>query len=195
MPLSDRFSQALLYALELHSGQTRKASGASYAGHLLRVAGIALEFGADEDEAMAALLHDAVEDQGGAETRREILRRFGRRVAEIVDGCSDTDQLPKPPWRQRKEAFLARLRGAGASIRLVCACDKLDNARSLWSEYRRRGDDLWRHFRGGREGSLWYLKSVIEALRAAGGGPGVEELDDAVTRLERLSQTTPGEAP
>ena len=102
MRLSERFTQALVYAAELHAGQERKFSAAPYLAHLLRTAGIALEHGGDEDEAIAALLHDAVEDQGGKETRLEIARRFGPRVAAIVDGCTDTDQVPKPPWRDAR---------------------------------------------------------------------------------------------
>src|SRR5712692_6587815 len=102
----------------------------------MAVAGLALEYGGGEDEAIAALLHDAVEDQGGETTRAEILRRFGPRVTEIVDGCTDTSQSPKPPWHARKEAYIAHVRVASASVRLVSACDKLHNARSLAMDYR-----------------------------------------------------------
>jgi GTP pyrophosphokinase len=182
---SDRFSQALVYAAELHADQKRKVSGAPYVAHLLRVAGIAIDYGADEDEAIAALLHDAVEDQGGDSTRQEIRRRFGDRVVEIIDGCTDTDQIPKPPWRRRKEAHLARLRHASPSVRLVTASDKLDNARSVSSSYRRLGDSLWERFSGGRDGVLWYYRSVTEILKARDAGPIVEELDRVVSEIER----------
>jgi len=194
MKLSRRFSEALLFAAELHAEQERKGSGAPYAAHLLSVAGLAMENGADEDEAIAALLHDAVEDQGGAATREEIRRRFGDRVAEIVVGCSDTDQTPKPPWRERKEAYLAHLRHASASVRLVSACDKLDNVRSLIAAYRRLGEPLWDRFRGGRDGTLWYHRSVVDVLKAAGTTPLVEELERTVEALERLVDRPPGES-
>jgi (p)ppGpp synthase/HD superfamily hydrolase len=154
----------------------------------LRVAGIALEHGADEDEAVAALLHDAVEDQGGAKTLEKIRRRFGPRVAGIVADCSDTDQTPKPPWRQRKEAYLARLRGASPSARLVSAADKLDNVGSLAADFYTLGESLWRQFKGGRDGTLWYYRSVVEILKAAQPGPLAEELDRAVTQLEQLTR-------
>jgi len=186
MKLSDRFSRALVYAAELHGGQRRKVSGAPYVSHLLRVAGIALGAGADEDEAIAAVLHDAIEDQGGDKTRQEIRRRFGHRVVEIVDGCTDTDQHPKPPWRRRKEAYLARLRNASASVRLVSACDKLDNARSILTGYRRLGPSLWTRFSGGRDGVAWYYRSVVEALKQAGTDPLVDELDLVVSEIEGI---------
>jgi GTP pyrophosphokinase len=185
MKLSPRFNEALLWAAELHADQTRKISGAPYLSHLLRVAGMALEFGADEEEAIAALLHDAVEDQGGAATREEIHRRFGSRVAQIVDGCTDTDQHPKPPWRARKEAFLTRLAEASPSVRLVSACDKLDNVRAILAAHRVQGENLWAKFRGGREGTLWYFTQVVKILRAAGDSPLVDELSRAVGELEQ----------
>lgn len=185
MKLTDRFTQALSYAAKLHADQRRKVSGAPYLSHLLRVSGLALAAGADEDEAIAALLHDAVEDQGGAKTREEIGRLFGRRVAQIVDGVSDTDQDPKPPWRQRKQAYLARLKDASASVRLISACDKLDNARSLLRGYRRLGDSVWDRFSGGRDGVLWYYRSVVEILKEADRNWLVEELEGVVSEIEQ----------
>ena len=119
MDLSPRFSEALSYVAALHAEQRRKVSGEPYLSHLLAVAAIVMEYGGNEDEAIAALLHDAVEDQGGVATLEEIRRRFGATVAEIVEGCSDAAESPKPPWRQRKEAHIARLRDASASVRLV----------------------------------------------------------------------------
>lgn len=188
MELTDRFSEALAYAVKLHAAQKRKLSGGPYVSHLLRVAGIALEHGADEDEAIAALLHDAVEDQGGAKTLDEIRRRFGPRVAEIVAACSDTDQTPKPPWRGRKEAYLAHLGEESPSARLVSAADKLDNVRSLIAGYHALGESLWANFRGGRDGILWYHRSVVEILKAAQTSPLVDELDRAVAQLEELAR-------
>jgi (p)ppGpp synthase/HD superfamily hydrolase len=163
--LTSRFSDALLYAANLHAGQRRKAGGEPYLAHLLGAASIVLDYGGDEDEAIAALLHDAIEDRGGPAARAEIRRRFGQRVAAIVEGCTDADAIPKPPWRPRKEAFLDRLRAAPPSVLLVVAADKLHNLRALAREYRRRGESLWQHFRGGREGTLWYHRSVVEILR------------------------------
>ena len=178
--LGKRFQEALAFAAELHAGQRRKLRGDPYLGHLLRVTGIVLEYGGGEDEAIAALLHDAVEDQGGAATREEIRCRFGRAVVAIVDGCSDTDRSPKPPWRQRKEAYLARLAAASRSVRLVTAADKLDNVRSLTASYRQDGEAIWRHFGGRREGTVWYYRGVVERLKLHGRCPVVEELQRAV---------------
>ena len=186
MKLSTRFSEALAYAASLHGDQQRKVSGEPYLAHLLAVAAVAIEYGADENEAIAALLHDAIEDQGGAAVREEIGRRFGPQVVEIVEGCTDAHTRPKPPWRRRKEAYLARLRDASASVRLVSACDKLHNVRSLLREYRARGESLWTHFRGGREGTLWYYRAVVDTLKQADAGPLVEELERVVAQLERL---------
>ena len=192
MELTARFSEALAYAFRLHALQRRKVSGVPYIAHLLSVAAIALEHGANEDEAIAALLHDAVEDQGGAPVGEEIRRRFGQVVADIVDGCTDADTVPKPPWRERKETFLAWLPQSARSVHLVCAADKLHNARSLLDDYRARGESLWDHFSGGRAGTLWYYRAVVAALESAGGGPPegkklVEKLDRVVAELERLA--------
>jgi (p)ppGpp synthase/HD superfamily hydrolase len=184
--LSSRFTNALLYAAELHSTQQRKVSGEPYLAHLLGAAAIVLDFGGNEDEAIAALLHDAIEDQGGRAVREEILRRFGEKVTAIVDGCTDADTNPKPPWRPRKEAYLARLRTASPSIRLVVAADKLHNLRSLTREYRRQGENLWKYFQGGREGTLWYHHSVVEILQSSGDPLLVEELHRSLEELMRL---------
>lgn len=184
--LTSRFTDALVYATELHATQTRKISGEPYVAHLLAVTAIVLEHGGDEDTAIAALLHDAIEDQGGRATRAEIARRFGEPVAAIVEGCSDTDISPKPPWRERKEAYLAHLRSAPANVRLISAADKLHNVRSMTRDYRRLGEDLWTHFRGGREGTLWYHRRVVDTLAAIDRTPLVEELEAAVTELEGL---------
>jgi (p)ppGpp synthase/HD superfamily hydrolase len=184
MGLSPRFSEALSYVAELHAGQRRKVSGEPYISHLLAVAAIVMEYGGNEDEAIAALLHDAVEDQGGAATLAEIRGRFGAAVAAIVDGCSDTAESPKPPWRLRKESHIARLRDASPSVRLVVAADKLHNALSLQREHRRRGESLWGFFHGGRDGTLWYYRAVVDVLKQAELNPLVEELDRAVEELQ-----------
>lgn len=184
--LSQRFTAALTYATELHAQQVRKGSGIPYIAHLLGVASIALEYGANEDEAIAALLHDAIEDQGGAATREEIRRRFGDNVTAIVDGCSDTDTTPKPPWRQRKEAYIAHLPTASPSVLLVSAADKLYNARSLLKDYRMLNESLWQCFQGGKEGTLWYYRAVVDTLKNTGRTAIVEELERVVSEVEEL---------
>ena len=187
MHLTARFCEALDYAVKLHGAQVRKGSGTPYVAHLLAVAAIALEHGADEDEAIAALLHDAVEDQGGAPTRDEIRRRFGPRVAAIVDGCTDSDTAAKPPWRERKEKYLAHLPTADASVRLVSAADKLHNVRSILHDYRMLGETVWERFSGGKHGTLWYYREVSAVLVRVSPGPLVDELERAVHELERLA--------
>jgi (p)ppGpp synthase/HD superfamily hydrolase len=191
MELTSRFADAVIYALQLHAHQRRKVGGEPYAAHLLSVTALVLEAGGTEDEAIAALLHDAVEDQGGAKILADIQSRFGPVVAEIVAGTSDTDVTPKPPWRQRKEAFLARLATASSSVRLIVAADKLHNVRCLLRDCRRCGDDLWRHFSGGRAGTLWYYRTAAETLKSAGPAPLVEELTGAVRELEDLLKEKP----
>ncbi len=183
--LTPRFEEALVYATRLHARQTRKGSGIPYISHLLSVASLTLEYGGGEDEAVAALLHDAVEDQGGEARRVEILARFGAHVTAIVDGCTDMDTL-EPPWRARKEIFIARVRNAPYSVRLVSACDKLHNARTLLMDYRVIGEELWTRFHGGREGTLWYYRTIVQVLKPDGVLPVIEELDRVVTELECL---------
>ena len=185
--LSERFTAALTYATQLHANQVRKGSGVPYITHLLGVASIALEYGANEDEAIAALLHDAIEDQGGAATREEIRRRFGDNVTAIVDGCTDSDTTPKPPWRQRKEAYIAHLATASHSVLLVSAADKLYNTRSILKDYRIVGESVWERFQGGgKEGTLWYYRSLVIAFYQTGTTPLIEELERVVSELEML---------
>jgi (p)ppGpp synthase/HD superfamily hydrolase len=187
MALSTRFEEALVFATRLHARQVRKGTSVPYVSHLLAVASLVLEQGGDEDAAIAALLHDAAEDQGGRPTLDEIRRRFSDRVAEIVEGCSDAFTFLKPPWRKRKEAYLAHLPQASAAVRLVSAADKLHNARMILADYRQSGKAVWRRFNGGRDGTLWYNRALVEALRAAGPSPLVEELERVVAELERLA--------
>jgi (p)ppGpp synthase/HD superfamily hydrolase len=187
--LTHRFEEALLYATRLHSDQLRKGSCVPYISHLMAVAALTLEYGGGEDEAIAALLHDAIEDQGGPATRAEILRLFGPRITAIVDGCTDTDEHPKPPWRARKEAYIAHLAKAPRPVRLVSACDKLHNARSLARDYRMCGESLWIRFSGGREGTLWYYRAIVDALQTCEQDLLVQDLDRAVRELESLAST------
>jgi (p)ppGpp synthase/HD superfamily hydrolase len=186
VPLSPRFSAALAFAAELHGSQTRKGSGTPYIAHLLAVSALVLEHGGNEDEAIAALLHDAVEDQGGLPTLERIRERFGPAVADVVESCSDAVIQPKPPWRQRKEAYVAHLPQAPASVRLVSAADKLHNARALVADYRSHGEALWEWFTASREDTLWYYRAVVTALQEAGSSPLVEELARTVGQLEKL---------
>lgn len=188
MRLSERFAAALGYATELHARQVRKGSGVPYIAHLLAVTALVLEYGGDEDTAIAALLHDAVEDQGGAATRAAIAARFGEPVAAIVDGCSDTDVVPKPPWQARKEAYIAHVAAAPPAVLLVSAADKLHNARSILADYRQVGEALWERFTGSRAGTLWYYRALVTAYRQTVAPPAlVDELDRTVTELERLT--------
>jgi len=182
--LSPRFERALLLANRLHARQKRKGTDVPYVAHLMTVAGMVLEAGGDEDMAIAALLHDAVEDQGGLPTLRMIRKKFGKRVADIVAGCTDSDAVPKPPWRQRKETYIAHLRHAPPEVRLVSASDKLHNARAVLSDYRRLGEALWPRFTGQRDGTLWYYRTLVDTLRAAGSNPVVDELGRVVAELE-----------
>lgn len=183
-PVTDRFDNALSYASRLHRGQRRKGAEIHYVAHLLAVTSLVLEHGGGEEEAIAALLHDSIEDVGGESLRREIRELFGERVLAIVEGCTDTDEQPKPPWRKRKEAFIERLPAATAPVRLVVAADKLHNVRSMLMDHARIGDRLWQRFRGGRDGTLWYYRAVADALRQIERTALVEELDRTVRELE-----------
>ena len=184
--LGPRFEDALVYATQKHSGQSRKSSDVPYVAHVLSVAALVLEGGGDEDQAIAALLHDVVEDCGGAPVLAEIRERFGERVARIVDGCTDTDEEPKPPWRERKEHYLRHLQEGGEDVRLVSVADKLHNVRSIVSDYRRLGEKVWERFTGRREGTLWYYRALLEVYLAGPRTPQVEELERTVLELERL---------
>jgi (p)ppGpp synthase/HD superfamily hydrolase len=185
-PLGRRFEHALLFATRKHAGQHRKGTAVPYVAHLLSVAGLVLEVGGDEDLAIAALLHDVVEDCGGAPMLREIRRRFGKRVAHVVDGCTDTDLDPKPPWRQRKEDYVAHLRTADADTRLVSAADKLHNVRSIVAAYREIGDRVWERFHGKRDGTLWYYRALLDEFQRRKSSPLIRELERAVIELENV---------
>jgi GTP pyrophosphokinase len=150
---------------------------------------LVLEEGGGEDEAIAALLHDVVEDCGGVPRLVEVRELFGEGVAAIVAACSDSQGEPKPPWRARKEAYLAHLPQTSPAVRLVSCADKLHNARSILADYRRYGEDLWRRFKGGREGTLWYYRTLVTAYQTAGGPPLLEELARVVAELETLTGT------
>jgi GTP pyrophosphokinase len=181
-----RFEAALTYAHQVHHGQVRKGSGIPYIAHVLAVASLAMEYGADEDEAIGALLHDAAEDGGGEATLAEIRARFGDAVADIVLGCSDSlveDPEDKRPWRERKEHYLAHLDQASVPVCLVSAADKLHNVRTIVRDYREHGEEVWARFQGRRDGTLWYYETVADALVRRYRAPITRDLQDEVDAL------------
>ena len=193
--VGSRFAVALAYASEVHGNQRRKGGEIPYISHLLAVCSLVLEDGGDEDEAIAAVLHDAAEDQGGQRCLDEIAELFGDRVAAIVEGCSDTLETPKPPWRERKERYLAHLETATADVLRVALADKVHNARTTVAHLKRRGDDLWESFNAGPGEQLWYYRSLVDLFRRrAATRPMVDELAALVKELERLvaRAATPG---
>jgi (p)ppGpp synthase/HD superfamily hydrolase len=187
--LGPRFLRAFEFAAKKHAGQTRKASTIPYIAHLIGVASLLLEAGGDEDLAIAALLHDVVEDCGGAPMLKEVRRRFGSRVAKVVEGCTDSGTIPKPPWRERKDYYLRHLVDADADTRLVSAADKLNNVRSILSDYRQVGEFVWERFSGGREGTLWYYRSLRDEFLRDVPNRITREFNLAVNELESLART------
>ncbi|HYL09146.1 MAG TPA: HD domain-containing protein [Candidatus Acidoferrales bacterium] len=185
--LTGRFIRALGYSARVHAHQMRKGKDRPYIGHLLGVASIVIEHGGDEDQAIAALLHDAVEDQGGRPRLEEIRRKFGSRVARMVDGCTDAYSDPKPEWHARKKAYVERIRREPAEIQLISAADKLHNAREVLADFRLVGDAVWSRFKGGKEGTLQYYRQMVDALSESGRTPLVDELARVVSKLERLA--------
>jgi (p)ppGpp synthase/HD superfamily hydrolase len=185
--LGPRFERALLFATRKHASQTRKGSGVPYISHLLRVAGIVLEAGGDEDLAIAALLHDVAEDCGGVPMLNQVRRRFGKRVAHIVEGCSDAFTTPKPSWRERKEPYIRHLRTADADTRLVSVADKLHNARSIVSDYRELGEQIWEWFQGKREGTLWYYRALLDEFKRKKPNRLINEFERVVLEMEALT--------
>lgn len=178
--LSDRFDEALAYASRLHREQRRKGTNIPYISHLLSVAALVLEHGGNEDQAIAGLLHDAVEDQGGQKTLDEIRRRFGETVATIVADCTDAWEDPKPEWRPRKEAYIATLPTKDRISLLVSLADKTHNARAILHDYRDIGDPLWGRFSGGKEGTLWYYRTLSTFYSETFQGPLASELERTV---------------
>jgi (p)ppGpp synthase/HD superfamily hydrolase len=188
MKLGPRFEDAFRFAAEKHATQTRKKTDVPYISHLMSVAALVLEAGGDEDQTVAALLHDVVEDCGGEPVLEEVRLRFGDRVAKIVAGCTDAYVIPKPAWKQRKLDYLEVLRRADDDVRLVSAADKLHNVRTILADYRAEGDAVWERFSGRRDGTLWYYRAVLDVL--CGGNPNrlVGELQRVVTELETLAR-------
>lgn len=195
MKLSERFGEALVFATELHATQKRKDTEIPYVSHLLAVAGLVLEHGGGEDEAIAALLHDALEDQatnypGGDPALRAAIRdRFGEAVLAIVQGCTDGEAGLKrdaASWRGRKENYLAALAAKPGPVRLVSCADKLHNVRAILADYRAHGEALWMRFNGGRDGTLWYYSELARVFAESGPTVLARELGLTVTALQDL---------
>jgi (p)ppGpp synthase/HD superfamily hydrolase len=183
--LGRRFHRAFLFSARAHARQRKKGTEVPYIAHLMGVSAIVLEAGGDEDMAIAALLHDVVEDCGGKPMLDAVRKYFGKRVAHIVDGCTDAYSYPKPPWKGRKERYLTRLRSADAEVRLVSAADKLYNLRSILADYRQIGDAIWDRFAGGGEGTLWYYRALVGEFRRGKPNRITEELERVLGELER----------
>ena len=169
--LTDRFQKAMAYATELHKDQTRKSTAITYICHPFGVASLVLEAGGDEDQAIAALLHDIPEDCGGEPRLKEISEMFGSRVEKIVRGCSDSlveDPEEKAPWKERKEVHINHLNHADLDTLTVTAADKAHNARSIATDLQNQGPSLWNRFNADRASIIWYYESVYAVLQAKG---------------------------
>ena len=182
--LGPRLQRAFGYAAEKHAGQTRKQSAVPYLSHLMAVASLVLEAGGDEDMAIAALLHDVVEDCGGRPTLCEVRKRFGTRVAKIVEGCTDSFGDPKPEWVERKKDYLREVKHADVETRLVSASDKLHNVRTILADYRQYGEAIWTRFTGKKEGTLWYYRALSDEYQRRSPNRNTRELEIAVAELE-----------
>lgn len=187
--LGSRFDAAFAWASQLHREQRRKGTPVPYLAHLLGVASLALEMGADEDGAIAALLHDAVEDQGV--TVADVEGRFGPAVARIVADCTDADTVPKPPWRARKQAYLDALPAKPATSLRVSLADKTYNARAIVDDLRVHGDALWSRFTGGRDGSLWYYEELASVFARVAPGPAADRFARIVAEMHTLGRIVP----
>lgn len=190
MSYSTRFDDALTLAHDLHRDQVRKGSGVPYITHLLGVASLVGENGGTEDQVIAALLHDAIEDciDVRPDIRTEIGDKFGDEVLAIVEACTDSDTIPKPPWRARKVEYLERLarKPAGSPALIVSKADKLHNLRSIVRDYRVVGDELWSRFKGGRDGTIWYYRELSAIFARLAPGPMQRELTELVVTIQRL---------
>jgi (p)ppGpp synthase/HD superfamily hydrolase len=184
--LGDRFIDALGYATRAHDGQLRGSDDQPYIAHLLRVTGLVIQDGGSEDEAIAALLHDAVEDQGGLERLDDIRRRYGNTVADIVDECTDSYGDPRPPWRRRKEDYIRSLDRASGGALLVSLADKLDNTRSMIRGYRIRGEEQWASTGKSAEDVRWYYGTLASRFCALRPGPLADELVRTARELAGL---------
>lgn len=182
--LTKRFDEAFAFASDLHRGQLRKGTAIPYISHLMAVSALVLENAGDEDQAIAGLLHDAAEDQGGRAVLEVIEQRFGPIVAEIVADCTDAWTDPKPPWRERKQEYLAHLPSKPARSLLVSLADKTHNARAILLDHDVIGPEIWRRFNVGREETLWYYRELSTFFTRALPGCLARELARIVSRLE-----------
>ena len=200
--LGERFRRAMVFAAELHDGQYKKGGhNIPYISHLLGVTSLVIEAGGDEDMAIGALLHDAVEDQGGRPTLERIRADYGERVAHIVEGCTDSEIEPKPPWLERKKAYVGHVREhADSEVTLVSVADKLHNVRAILGDFREIGDPVFDRFKGRKDGTLWYYRAMVEAFRdamvrngltpyARGNQRLLDELEREVSELESAVAT------
>jgi (p)ppGpp synthase/HD superfamily hydrolase len=185
--LTQRFENALVYAYRLHATQLRADGQTPYIAHLMSVAALVLEIGGDEDEAIAALLHDAIEDQGGEKTRQRIQQEFGDRVTQIVEGCTEMLQQPPLSWRNRKLQYLEQLRYASSSVQRVVLADKLHNLRSLLASFQQDGAIVWSRFNRGQAETLWFYRAVWNILRAGEENYWIQLYGQVLGELERLS--------
>lgn len=181
-----RLAEGVEFALSAHAKQKRKGTDIPYASHLLGVASLVLEYGGDEEQAIAAMLHDAVEDQG-TDLEPVIRERFGTRVADIVLGCTDADTLPKPPWRERKEAYIHHLEEASREVLLVSLADKVHNARAICTDVRTHGVVVFDRFKAGQQGTLWYYTTLSAAFSRLYPSALAHELETAVDTMNRFA--------
>jgi GTP pyrophosphokinase len=184
-PLTSRFDEAFVYAHAAHVSQSRKGSGTPYIGHLIGVASIVIDDGGSEDEAIAALLHDAAEDAGGRPRLDDIRARFGDAVARIVEDCTDAWTTPKPPWAERKQQYVLHARALAPPSLRVSAADKVHNAYAILRDLRNIGERVWERFNASPDDILAYYQSLVRAYREAGGGRLVDELERIVRGIER----------
>jgi (p)ppGpp synthase/HD superfamily hydrolase len=189
--LGPRLQEAFRYAAGKHASQTRKQTAVPYLSHLMAVAALVLEAGGDEDMAIAALLHDVVEDCGGMPRLREVREQFGQRVAKIVEGCTDSFGEPKPEWVERKKDYLREVKHADAQTRLVSASDKLHNVRTILADYRQDREAIWSRFSGKKDGTLWYYRALSDEFQRRGPNRITDELELAVAELERITGKKP----
>ena len=187
--MTERLTAAFRYAAQLHATQLRKGTPVPYIAHLMAVAAIVLEHGGRENQVIAALLHDAIEDhpRDGA-TRQEIREQFGPEVLAMVEDCTDADTHPKPPWQDRKERYIARLPGTSREAKLVSLADKVHNARTILNDFIQVGDELWDRFMGAKDGTLWYYRTLADVYTREYPGPLAQELESVVSELERVAR-------
>lgn len=187
VPYGPRVGEALKLAADDFAGVERKGTGRPYLSHLLHVAAMTAEHGGDEDQIVAAVLHDTLEDIPHR-TAADLEDRFGRRVRLLVEALTDSTEHPKPPWRERKERYVAGLRHKGADVKLISACDKLHNATSIVRGHGRHGAAIWDRFSAKAPAIAWYYRALVDALGDGWDHPVLDELDATVRRLEAAAR-------